>query len=249
VLPTSPLELQAIFAINYLGALYVPVNPALKGSSLEHVLHNAGAAFAIVHDSVLDGVLAAAPPALKTMVRSSDAAAAAPPGGVAIHNVSALTTPAAPPPQKPIRPFDTQFIIYTSGTTGCRILDELKVRGDHRKQVVEVVRDAARELVDRFHLLALVKLLLGQPARFHGVLLLGDISEVDREALAGGEHIDRVPGTAASTVRFERDRALLRHSLLKLAGKIPCRQPPERPRTVSRRSDRALRRSAPRPAR
>jgi acyl-coenzyme A synthetase/AMP-(fatty) acid ligase len=41
----------------------VPVNPALKGSSLEHVLHNAGAAFAIVHDSVLDRVLAATPPA------------------------------------------------------------------------------------------------------------------------------------------------------------------------------------------
>ena len=63
-----------MFAINYLGAVYVPVNPALKGSSLEHVLHNAGAAFAIVHDSVLDRVLAAAPPALKTIVRSSDAA-------------------------------------------------------------------------------------------------------------------------------------------------------------------------------
>jgi acyl-coenzyme A synthetase/AMP-(fatty) acid ligase len=52
-----------MFAINYLGAVYVPVNPALKGSSLEHVLHNAGAAFAIVHDSVLDCVLAATPPA------------------------------------------------------------------------------------------------------------------------------------------------------------------------------------------
>src|SRR5512136_2837647 len=28
VLPTSPLALRAIFAINYLGAVYVPVNPA-----------------------------------------------------------------------------------------------------------------------------------------------------------------------------------------------------------------------------
>jgi non-ribosomal peptide synthetase component E (peptide arylation enzyme) len=35
VLPTSPLALRAMFAINYLGAVYVPVNPALKGSSLE----------------------------------------------------------------------------------------------------------------------------------------------------------------------------------------------------------------------
>ena len=48
-----------MFAANYLGAVYVPVNPALKGSTLEHVLHNAGARIAIVHDSVLDRVLAA----------------------------------------------------------------------------------------------------------------------------------------------------------------------------------------------
>ena len=43
VLPTCPLALLVMFAANYLGAVYVPVNPALKGSSLEHVLHNAGA--------------------------------------------------------------------------------------------------------------------------------------------------------------------------------------------------------------
>src|ERR1700736_2880059 len=61
VLPTSPLALGVLFAINYLGAVYVPVNPALKGSSLEHVLQNAGARLAIVHDGVFDRVLAAAP--------------------------------------------------------------------------------------------------------------------------------------------------------------------------------------------
>jgi acyl-CoA synthetase (AMP-forming)/AMP-acid ligase II len=80
VLPTSPLALRAMFAINYLGAVYVPVNPALKGSLLEHVLQNAGAAFAIVHDSVLDRILAAAPPTLKTIVKSSGETAPAPPG-------------------------------------------------------------------------------------------------------------------------------------------------------------------------
>lgn len=118
VLPTSPLALLTIFAVNYLGAVYVPVNPATKGSALEHVLQNAGAAFAVIHDSVLDRVLAAAPPALKTIVRSSDTATSA--GSVAIHAVSALTKPSArpPPPKRPIKPYDTQSIIYTSGTTG-----------------------------------------------------------------------------------------------------------------------------------
>ncbi len=120
VLPTSSLALRAIFAINYLGAVYVPVNPALKGSSLEHVPDNAGAAFAIVDDSVLDRVIAAAPSALTTIVRSSGTGAPVRPGRITIHPVSALTRSSAPPPAppKPIRPFDTQSIIYTSGTTG-----------------------------------------------------------------------------------------------------------------------------------
>ncbi len=120
VLPTSPLALRVMFAINYLGAVYVPVNPALKGSSLEHVLHNAGAKLAVIHDSVLDRVMAAAPPALVTMVRSSDDEMKQQPDAVAIHGVSVLTKTSAPPPEpaRPIQPFDTQSIIYTSGTTG-----------------------------------------------------------------------------------------------------------------------------------
>ena len=119
VLPTCPLALRVMFAANYLGAVYVPVNPALKGSSLQHVLHNAGAKIAVVHDSVLERVLEAAPESLKTVIRTSDGPVARR-GGVTLHGVSALTKPAAPPPAppKPIQPWDTQSIIYTSGTTG-----------------------------------------------------------------------------------------------------------------------------------
>src|SRR5258707_5238369 len=91
VLPTSPLALRVMFAINYLGAVYVPVNPALKGSSLEHVLHNAGAALAIVQDSVLDRVVAAAPPSLTMIVRSSDTTVTTPPAGITIHAISTQT--------------------------------------------------------------------------------------------------------------------------------------------------------------
>src|ERR1700676_169398 len=92
VLPTSPLALRVMFAINYLGAVYVPVNPALKGSSLEHVLHNAGARLAIVHDGVFDRVLAAAPATLNAVIRSSDAAVELR-DGVTRYGVSALTKP------------------------------------------------------------------------------------------------------------------------------------------------------------
>src|SRR5712664_383681 len=68
-----------------------------------------------------------------------------------------------------------------------RILDEFEVAGDHCKQVVEVVRHAARELADGLHLLALVKLRLHEAARLQGVLVLGDVSDVDRDTLTGGE--------------------------------------------------------------
>ena len=120
VLPTCPLALRVMFAINYLGAVYVPVNPALKGSSLEHILRDAGAKLAVVHDDVFERVLAAAPPAFVTMVRSSDGMRHQPPDAIVTHGVSALTKASAPPPEPPIpiRPFDTQSIIYTSGTTG-----------------------------------------------------------------------------------------------------------------------------------
>jgi crotonobetaine/carnitine-CoA ligase len=119
VLPTCPLALRIMFAANYLGAVYVPVNPALKGSQLEHVLHNAGAKIAIVHDSVLDRVLAAAPSTLTTVVHSSDDSVS-PRGNATMLGVSTITKSSAPPPAppKPIQPYDTQSIIYTSGTTG-----------------------------------------------------------------------------------------------------------------------------------
>src|SRR5258708_27760275 len=82
-------------------------------------------------------------------------------------------------------------------------LDEFEVPGDHHKQVVEVVRDAARKLADGFHFLALLKLLLDETARLHSVLMLGDVSDIDREALAGGERIDRIPAIAVGAERFE----------------------------------------------
>jgi crotonobetaine/carnitine-CoA ligase len=108
-----------MFAINYLGAVYVPVNPALKGSALAHVLDNAGAALALIHDGVLQRVLEAAPATLKAIVSSEQTPAVS--SAITIHGVEVLTKEAvalAPRPPKPIQPFDAQSIIYTSGTTG-----------------------------------------------------------------------------------------------------------------------------------
>jgi crotonobetaine/carnitine-CoA ligase len=119
MLPNSALALRVMFAINYLGAVFVPVNPALKGSALQHILTDSGASVAILHEAVLDTVMATDPPALTTVI-----CAATPPRNApertAFHDIAVLDrtdTPPAPEP-RPIRPFETQSIIYTSGTTG-----------------------------------------------------------------------------------------------------------------------------------
>src|SRR5262249_53539228 len=88
------------------------------------------------------------------------------------------------------------------------MLDQFKVRRDHSKQVVEIVRDAAGKLSDRFHLLALKELLLDQATCFHGMLVVGDISDEDRHPLARGECVNCVPDVCAWTEGFEECRTL-----------------------------------------
>src|SRR6202000_302482 len=84
------------------------------------------------------------------------------------------------------------------------LVDEFKICGDHCKQVVEIVRDAARELSDRLHLLALVKLLLDRATRFQGLLVFGDVAAEDRKPAAGRGRLDRVPAAAARPEDLER---------------------------------------------
>ncbi len=100
------------------------------------------------------------------------------------------------------------------------ILDEVEAVRDHREQIVEVVRDTAGELTDRLHLLALVELLLDQPARLHRMLVIGDVAEKDRKTLAGGKRIDGVPDLSTRAEHFEECRPLRRRHLQDLVGDI-----------------------------
>src|SRR5882672_714452 len=61
-----------------------------------------------------------------------------------------------------------------------------------------------------------MKLLLGHAARFYRELVLGNVAEKDRETLAEGERIERIPDTTPSAVDFERSRALVRYGFAKL---------------------------------
>lgn len=99
-LPNGPDIIRCWFAINQLGAIFVPINTAYRGRLLEHVVENSGARVAIVHDALRprlrDG-------ALETVIAPDSI------GG----------DPADPAVQaSPAEPWDPYAIIYTSGTTG-----------------------------------------------------------------------------------------------------------------------------------
>jgi len=120
LLPNSELAVRCLFAINYLGAVAVPVNPAFKGRLLEHVIKNCGAALAIVHPDVLPVLRTIDTAGLRRVVMAGECTLPGDLPGVSCLPQSALdgNLDALAPLPRPIEPWDTQTIIYTSGTTG-----------------------------------------------------------------------------------------------------------------------------------
>lgn len=117
-LPNGPHAIAVWFALNYLGAVYVPVNISYRGGVLAHVIANSGARL-MVADSQLAGRLADVELAdLKTLITVGDQPLNIP--GLEILPETVLSRAEGEPgePSRPIMPWDTQSIIYTSGTTG-----------------------------------------------------------------------------------------------------------------------------------
>lgn len=119
-LPNGPDSLRVWFALNYLGAVYVPINLAYRGRLLEHVIENSDARLMVCHADLFDRLSSVGLSQLSAAVliggddRRNDV-----PGLVA-HPASALASAGRPlaPLEREIMPWDTQSIIYTSGTTG-----------------------------------------------------------------------------------------------------------------------------------
>ena len=105
------------FALNYLGAVFVPLNTAFKGSVLEHTLNLSDAAVLVAHGQLLDRLGEVDCPKISQIVCLGDAAG---PERVKTIPWSKISDASAPPPEldRPIEPWDTQSIIFTSGTTG-----------------------------------------------------------------------------------------------------------------------------------
>lgn len=116
-LPNGRESLLTFFAINYLGAVYVPFNTAYKGKILEHVIENSDAEVIVVHGQIVERINEVATARLKTAITVGECDANTSLELVAFADLAG-TDADLPELTKPIEPWDTQSIIYTSGTTG-----------------------------------------------------------------------------------------------------------------------------------
>jgi crotonobetaine/carnitine-CoA ligase len=118
-LPNGPDALRIWFAINYIGAVYVPMNVAWRGQVLENAVRLSGARFILSHAELIDRLDEVDRGSVTDAVLIGPRIVADRPSGLVYHDAAALLAPGGPrTPERPIMPWDTQMIIYTSGTTG-----------------------------------------------------------------------------------------------------------------------------------
>lgn len=118
-LPNGPDVLTYFFAINYLGAVFVPLNTAYRGGVLRHALRTSDAWLAVV-DAALAPRLADLDDRGRLTQVVTIGPEAEPIEGLVLLGVDDLPDGGEGPsePERPIEPWDTQAIMYTSGTTG-----------------------------------------------------------------------------------------------------------------------------------
>lgn len=118
LMDNGPDLLCSWFAINYLGAIYVPINTGARGPILAHILRDADAKV-LIADASLTHLLAEVDPGTVSKVLTVQGQAER----IAGYTVSPLIDADEEDSDAlslatPIEPWDTQAIMYTSGTTG-----------------------------------------------------------------------------------------------------------------------------------
>ena len=120
LLPDDPVIVRLHLAISYIGAIYVPINTALRGGLLEHIISSAKAKLLIVHNEFVERLQHIDVPDLQSVVvvggenRTPN-----------LTDVKWLDDSSIEPvdtafeaPEPALEPWDIQAIFYTSGTTG-----------------------------------------------------------------------------------------------------------------------------------
>jgi crotonobetaine/carnitine-CoA ligase len=118
-LPNGHDVLRVWFGLNYLGAVYVPINLAYRGALLEHVLRVSDAKLIVLHAQLLERLGEIDRSHLETAVVLAGTPGISIPG-LTIRPADALAGEEQRPPalDRDIMPHDAQSMIYTSGTTG-----------------------------------------------------------------------------------------------------------------------------------
>ncbi|MEM9359791.1 MAG: AMP-binding protein [Pseudomonadota bacterium] len=117
-LPNSKDALVSFFAINYIGAVFVPINVAYRGPLLEHVIAVSDAKVMIAHGLLVDRLGDVNHGLLETLVVAGEDDGQI--EGLEHLDFEGIQANAGAPsdPEQPIEPWHTQSIIFTSGTTG-----------------------------------------------------------------------------------------------------------------------------------
>jgi carnitine-CoA ligase len=117
-LPNGPHAIVVWFALNYIGAVYVPVNISYRGRLLTHVIENSGARLMIADARLAERLAEIETGALDTLIAVSGSAPALKEIRCLAEDAlsAAIGEPADPP--RALMPWDTYAIIHTSGTTG-----------------------------------------------------------------------------------------------------------------------------------
>jgi len=117
-MPNGAEALRLWFAINYIGAVFVPLNPDYRGRLLEHVIENSGARLMLTHAPLIERLDGLQHGALREVVAIGGLAL--PVGDLILHASEVLDQHGDEPlpPARRLMPWDLQQIIYTSGTTG-----------------------------------------------------------------------------------------------------------------------------------
>jgi carnitine-CoA ligase len=117
-LPNGADCLRVWFGLNYLGAVFVPMNLAYKGRLLEHMLNLSEARLGVIHADLFGRLREVERRRLREVVTLGGEVE--PIEGVVTHDAAALQCEDVAPPalEREIAPWDLQSIIFTSGTTG-----------------------------------------------------------------------------------------------------------------------------------
>jgi len=117
-MPNGVQMLRTWFAVNWLGAIYVPMNTAYRGSVLTHVIANGGAEVMVVSSDLVERLVDIDRATLRVLIVAGPPVATIP--GMKMTSLDELDRDpsALPTLSRPIEPWDVQSIIYTSGTTG-----------------------------------------------------------------------------------------------------------------------------------